>query len=126
MSRDLGVLFRKRLAGLREAEGLTQAKLSEMIGAGPQYVGHVETGRIKTPPWERTKKLAKALNVSLSDLFSLRASMTVLKSCVLRSSGSPKRTTSSSCAGITARCSSHAKSNLPGPTLGTQPWCFSL
>ena len=69
MSRDLGVLFRKRLAGLREAEGLTQAKLSEMIGAGPQYVGHVETGRIKTPPWERTKKLAKALNVSLSDLF---------------------------------------------------------
>ena len=69
MSRDLGVLFRKRLAGLREAEGLTQTKLSEMIGAGPQYVGHVETGRIKTPPWERTKKLAKALNVSLSDLF---------------------------------------------------------
>jgi len=69
MSRDLGVLFRKQLASLREAEGLTQAKLSEMIGAGPQYVGHVETGRIKTPPWERVKKLAKALNVSMSDLF---------------------------------------------------------
>ncbi len=69
MSRDLGVLFRKQLASLREAEGLTQAKLSEMIGAGPQYVGHVETGRIKTPHWERMKKLAKALNVSMSDLF---------------------------------------------------------
>ena len=65
----MGVLFRKQLASLREAEGLTQAKLSEMIGAGPQYVGHVETGRIKTPPWERMKKLAKALNVSMSDLF---------------------------------------------------------
>jgi transcriptional regulator with XRE-family HTH domain len=68
MSRDLGVLFRKRLAGIREAQGLTQAKLSEMIGAGPQYVGHVETGRIKTPPWERMKMLAKALDVSMSDL----------------------------------------------------------
>jgi transcriptional regulator with XRE-family HTH domain len=68
MSRDLGVLFRKRLASLREAQGLTQATLSEMIGAGPQYVGHVETGRIKTPPWERMNKLARALNVSISDL----------------------------------------------------------
>ena len=69
MSQDGGVLFRKRLARLREAEGLTQAKLSEMIGAGPQYVGHVETGRIKTLPGERLKKLARALNVSVSDLF---------------------------------------------------------
>jgi transcriptional regulator with XRE-family HTH domain len=69
MSRDLGALFRKQLASLREAEGLTQAKLSEMIGAGPQYISHLETGRIKTPPWERMKKLAKALNVSMSDLF---------------------------------------------------------
>lgn len=69
MSRDIGLLFRKRLASLREAEGLTQARLSEMIGAGPQYVSHLETGRIKTPPWERMKKLAKALNVSLNDLF---------------------------------------------------------
>ena len=58
-----------RLASLREAEGLTQTKLSEMIGAGPQYVGHIETGRIKTPPWDRMKKLAKALNVSMSELF---------------------------------------------------------
>jgi transcriptional regulator with XRE-family HTH domain len=39
-----------------------------MIGAGPQYVGHVETGRIKTPAWERMKRLARALNVSMSDL----------------------------------------------------------
>lgn len=69
MSKDLGLLFRKRLASLREAEGLTQAQLSEMIGAGPQYVSHLETGRIKTPPWDRMKKLAKVLNVSLNDLF---------------------------------------------------------
>jgi hypothetical protein len=39
-----------------------------MIGAGPQYIGHVETGRIKTPPWGRVTKIAKVLRVSLSDL----------------------------------------------------------
>lgn len=69
MSRELGVLFRKRLVTLRQSAGLTQGKLSELIGAGPQYIGHVETGRIQTPPWDKMKKLARALNVSLSDLF---------------------------------------------------------
>jgi transcriptional regulator with XRE-family HTH domain len=87
MSRDLGVLFRKRLASLREAEGLTQTKLSEMIGAGPQYVGHIETGRIKTPPWDRMNKLAKALNVSMSDLWFFEGiddSVEVLRSKIQR------------------------------------------
>ena len=42
-----------------------------MIGAGPQYISHVETGRIKTPPLDKLKKLARALNVSMSDLFFL-------------------------------------------------------
>jgi transcriptional regulator with XRE-family HTH domain len=69
MRRDLGVLFRKRLAQLREAQGLTQPKLAERIGAGPQYIGHLETGRIKTPPWDKLKKLATALNVSVGDFF---------------------------------------------------------
>jgi transcriptional regulator with XRE-family HTH domain len=46
-------------------------RLSEMIGAGHQYIGHLETGRIKTPPWEKMKKLARALNVSVGDLFFL-------------------------------------------------------
>jgi transcriptional regulator with XRE-family HTH domain len=68
MSRDLGVLFRTRLASLRRAQGLPQPKLSEMIGTGSQYIGHVETGRIKTPPWDKMKKIARALNVSMSDL----------------------------------------------------------
>lgn len=71
MSRDLGMLFRKRLAVLREAEGLTQPKLSERIGAGPQYISHLETGRIETPPWDKVTKIAAALNVSVSDLFFL-------------------------------------------------------
>jgi transcriptional regulator with XRE-family HTH domain len=57
MSKDLGTLFRKQLARLRDSKGLSQVKLSEMIGAGQQYVGHVETGRIKTPPLKKMKKL---------------------------------------------------------------------
>lgn len=69
MSRDLGVLFRKRLAELREARGITQPKLAERIGAGPQYISHLETGRIKTPPWDKLKKLATELDVSISDFF---------------------------------------------------------
>jgi transcriptional regulator with XRE-family HTH domain len=69
MKRDIGVLFRKRLAQLREAQGLTQPKLAERIGAGPQYIGHLETGRIKTPPWDKLRKLATALNVSVGDFF---------------------------------------------------------
>jgi transcriptional regulator with XRE-family HTH domain len=69
MSRDLGVLFRKRLALLREAQGITQPKLAERIGAGPQYISHLETGRIKTPPWDKLRKLAAELNVSVSDFF---------------------------------------------------------
>ena len=69
MSQDLGALFRKQLARLRDSKGFSQVKLSEMIGAGQQYVGHLETGRIKTPPLKKMKKLASALNVSVGDLF---------------------------------------------------------
>ncbi len=69
MSQDLGTLFRKQLARLRDSKGLSQVKLSEMIGAGQQYIGHVETGRIKTPPLKKMKKIASALNVSVGDLF---------------------------------------------------------
>jgi transcriptional regulator with XRE-family HTH domain len=69
MSQDLGTLFRRQLARLRDSKGLSQVKLSEMIGAGQQYVGHLETGRIKTPPLKKMKKLATALNISVSDLF---------------------------------------------------------
>lgn len=65
----MGTLFRKQLARLRDSKGLSQVKLSEMIGAGQQYVGHVETGRIKTPPLKKMKKLANALSISVGDLF---------------------------------------------------------
>jgi transcriptional regulator with XRE-family HTH domain len=69
MTKDLGALFRRQLANLRDSKGLSQVKLSEMIGAGQQYVAQVEIGRIKTPPLKKLKKLASALDVSVGDLF---------------------------------------------------------
>jgi transcriptional regulator with XRE-family HTH domain len=69
MTQDLGALFRKQLASLRDSKGLSQVELSEKIGAGQQYIGHLETGRIKTPPLKKLKRLANALNVSVGDLF---------------------------------------------------------
>ena len=54
---------------LREAKGLSQSQLEELIGKEENYITRVETGRIDTPPIEVTVKIARALDVSLSDLY---------------------------------------------------------
>jgi transcriptional regulator with XRE-family HTH domain len=54
---------------LREAKGLSQSQLEEQIGKEENYITRVETGRIDTPPIEVTAKIARALDVSLSDLY---------------------------------------------------------
>ena len=56
---------------LREAKGLSQSQLEERIGKEENYITRVETGRIDTPPIEVTAKIARALDVSLSDLYFL-------------------------------------------------------
>lgn len=68
MSQDWGQLFRMRLASLRESKGLTQQQLSEKIGKGQQYVGHIETG-VHKPAFEMIGELADGLNVSPTELF---------------------------------------------------------
>lgn len=69
MSRDEAKLFREHLRMLREAKGLSQSQLEERIGKEENYITRVETGRIDTPPIEVTAKIARALDVSLSDLY---------------------------------------------------------
>jgi transcriptional regulator with XRE-family HTH domain len=69
MNSDEARLFRERLRVLREAKGLSQRGLEEKIGKEENYVTRVETGRIDTPPIEVTAKIAKALDVSMSDLY---------------------------------------------------------
>lgn len=63
-----GKQFRARLVLLRNAKGLKQERLSERIGKAYNYVSRVETGRIKTVPYDVLAKLALALDVTLDDL----------------------------------------------------------
>ena len=69
MNPDEAKLFREHLRTLREAKGLSQSQLEERIGKEENYITRVETGRIDTPPIEVTAKIARALDVSLSDLY---------------------------------------------------------
>lgn len=63
-----GKQFRARLVLLRNAKGLKQEQLSERIGRAYNYVSRVETGRIKTVPYDVLAKLALALDVTVDDL----------------------------------------------------------
>jgi transcriptional regulator with XRE-family HTH domain len=63
-----GKQFRARLVLLRNAKGWKQEQLSERIGKAYNYVSRVETGRIKTVPYDVLAKLALALDVTLDDL----------------------------------------------------------
>ena len=54
---------------LREARGLSQSDLEERIGKEENYITRVETGRIDTPPIDVTARIARALDVSMSDLY---------------------------------------------------------
>jgi transcriptional regulator with XRE-family HTH domain len=63
-----GKQFRARLVLLRNAKGLKQEQLSERIGRAYNYVSRIETGRIKTVPYDVLAKLALALDVTLDDL----------------------------------------------------------
>jgi transcriptional regulator with XRE-family HTH domain len=69
MRSDDAKLFRERLRVLREAKGLTQGQLEEKIGKEANYITRVETGRIDTPPLDGISRIARELEVSMSDLF---------------------------------------------------------
>jgi transcriptional regulator with XRE-family HTH domain len=66
---DDAKLFRERLRQLRESKGLTQGQLEERIGKEANYITRVETGRIDTPPLDGISRIARELDVSMSDLF---------------------------------------------------------
>ncbi len=62
--------FRARIAELRNARGLTQAKLSESVDRDNGYISRVETGEIEWPPLEQLSKIAAALDVPLLEIFN--------------------------------------------------------
>ena len=66
---DYAKLFGRRLKVLRKANKLNQAELAEKVGIETKYLSNIETGR-RSPSFEKVVALAKALEVSMSALFS--------------------------------------------------------
>ncbi len=64
-----GVNFSASLKQLRKKAGLTQAELADAIGTTQGAVGHYEMG-IKAPELSKLPAIAKALGVSVADLFA--------------------------------------------------------
>lgn len=59
-----------RLPQHRKAAGLTQAQLAELVGVSRKTINTVEK-RVFTPSTTLALKLARALDVSVHDLFEL-------------------------------------------------------
>lgn len=60
--------FGKRIRLLRKERGMTQEQLSFEIDADNSYIANIENAH-RDIPLSRIKKIAKALNISLKDLF---------------------------------------------------------
>jgi transcriptional regulator with XRE-family HTH domain len=69
MEEEVLILFGKKVRELRTEQKLSQAALAEKSGLHANYIGMVERGE-RNPSLINIDKLAKALNVSLSELFN--------------------------------------------------------
>ena len=58
----------KRVAGLRRKKGFSQERFAHECGFNRSYMGAVERGE-KNITLAMTNKIARALNISLSELF---------------------------------------------------------
>ena len=68
MTNSTSEIFRNNLKFYRNEQGLTQEKLSELIGISTDYLSEIERGK-KTPSFKRIELLAKALNIEVYKLF---------------------------------------------------------
>lgn len=65
---SIHVKFGKRVQELRKQKGLTQEDLADLVSVDRSYMGFVERGE-KNPTLSTLDKIAKALKVSLPELF---------------------------------------------------------
>ncbi|EKD28616.1 MAG: XRE family transcriptional regulator [uncultured bacterium] len=69
--KDSNLLFGKRLAQLRKSSGLTQTVFGKKIGVSQRVIAYYEC-ETNNPPASLLPKIAKALDVSIDDLFSVK------------------------------------------------------
>lgn len=65
---DLRVRFGRRLRELRIERGMTQEDLARVTGFSTAFISQMERG-INAPSFESLESLARALDVSVKDLF---------------------------------------------------------
>lgn len=63
--------FGARLKEIREAKGLNQEQLAELVNMESRQISRIETGRSFTT-LENIEKMACSLNVNVEDFFSFR------------------------------------------------------
>jgi len=68
MSKDIP-LIGENIKKIRKRLGISQDKLSKLADISHNTIIKIESGKIKNPTINTVKKIAKALKVSLDDLF---------------------------------------------------------
>ncbi len=58
----------ERIRKARKQNELTQERVAEMVGVSATYIGFIEQGQ-RIPSIKTADKLARVLNIKLSDLF---------------------------------------------------------
>lgn len=64
--------IRVRLREVREAQGLSQARLARQSGVAQSYISRLEAGRLGTVNLKHLEKLARALGVNAAVLIDHR------------------------------------------------------
>ena len=68
MAQDIRKTFGNRVQALRKLRNISQERLAHTIGVHRTYLGFVERGE-RNPTLTKIEKIAKALGVSIRDLF---------------------------------------------------------
>jgi transcriptional regulator with XRE-family HTH domain len=69
LEKDIAKAFGQRVRQLRHTQGLSQEELAHHVGLHRTYMGGIERGE-RNPSLKNIAKIARALGVSLSELFN--------------------------------------------------------